>query len=66
MLEGDISAAYCADTFPKIKVFTREGRLFTNCGCNYLKYFAAEVNSCPLIPPDEYRGVTAQKSAIAR
>ena len=31
--EGDIAAAYCADTFPKIKVFTHEGRLFTNCGC---------------------------------
>ena len=54
--EGDIAAAYCADTFPKIKVFTHEGRLFTNCGCNYSKYLAAEVNCYPLIPPDEYRG----------
>lgn len=54
--EGDIAAAYCADTFPKIKVFTHEGRLFTNCGCNYSKWFEAEVNCYPLIAPDEYRG----------
>jgi hypothetical protein len=54
--EGDIAAAYCADTFPKISVFTHEGRLFTNCGCNYSKYLAAEVNCYPLIPPDEYHG----------
>ena len=54
--EGDIAAAYCADTFPKISVFTHEGRLFTNCGCNYSKYLAAEVNCYPLIMPDEYRG----------
>jgi hypothetical protein len=30
--EGDIQAAYCADTFPKVKVFMHEGRLFANCG----------------------------------
>ncbi len=54
--EGDIAAAYCADTFPKISVFTHEGRLFTNCGCNYSKYIAAEVNCYPLITPDEYHG----------
>jgi hypothetical protein len=54
--EGDIAAAYCADTFPKIKVFTHDGRLFTNCGCNYSKYVAAEINSHPLVPPDEYHG----------
>ena len=54
--EGDIAAAYCPDTFPKIKVFTHEGRLFTYCGCTYSKYFAAEVNCYPLILPDEYRG----------
>jgi hypothetical protein len=46
--EGDIAAAYCADTFPKIRVFTHEGRSFTNCGCTYSKYFAAEVNCYPL------------------
>jgi hypothetical protein len=54
--EGDIAAAYCADTFPKIKVFTHERLLFTNCGCNYSKYLAAEVNCYPLVPPDDYRG----------
>lgn len=54
--DGDIAAAYCADTFPKIKVFTHEGRLFTNCGCHYSKYVAAEINSHPLVPPDEYHG----------
>ena len=54
--EGDIAAAYCADTFPKVKVFTHEGRLFTNCGCNYSKSFETEANCYPLIPADEYRG----------
>jgi hypothetical protein len=54
--EGDISAAYCADTFPKIKVFSHEGRLFTNCGCNYSKSFETEANCYPLIPADEYCG----------
>ena len=28
--EGDIQAAYCADTFPKVKVFMDAARLFTN------------------------------------
>lgn len=54
--EGDIAAAYCADTFPKIKVFTHEGRLFTNCGCSYSNAFETEANCYPLIPADEYRG----------
>ena len=54
--EGDIAAAYCADTFPKIKVFTHEGRLFTNCGCNYSNAFETEANCYPLIPADEYHG----------
>src|SRR5438046_420602 len=26
--EGDISAAYCADTFPKLKAFLEDGQLF--------------------------------------
>lgn len=54
--EGDIATAYCADTFPKIKAFTHEGRLFTNCGCNYSKTFETEANCYPLIPADEYHG----------
>lgn len=53
---GDIADAYCADTFPIIKVFTHEGRLFTNCGCNYSKYIETETNCYPLILPDEYHG----------
>jgi hypothetical protein len=30
--EGDINAAYCADTLPKIRTFRHEGQLFTNMG----------------------------------
>src|SRR4051812_37078364 len=30
--EGDIAAAYCADTFPKIKTFSHEGQLYVNTG----------------------------------
>jgi hypothetical protein len=56
---GDIADAYCADTFPKIKVFTHEGRLFTNCGCNYSKHFGTEANCYPLIPADEYHGANS-------
>jgi len=33
--KGDIQAAYCADTFPKIKVFMHDGHLFTNCGGHF-------------------------------
>jgi hypothetical protein len=29
--EGDISAAYSAQTFPKVKVFTHNGVILTNC-----------------------------------
>ena len=54
--EGDIAAAYCADTFPKINVFTHEGRWFTNCGCHYSKFFESEADGYPLIVPDEYSG----------
>jgi hypothetical protein len=54
--EGDIAAAYCADTFPKIRVFTHEGRLFSNCGCHFSKWFHAEADCYPLIAADEYRG----------
>ena len=50
--EGDIQAAYCADTFPKIRTFTHDGQLFTNCGgC------AEESMGCyPLIPESDYNG----------
>lgn len=55
--EGDIAAAYCADTFPKIKVFTHEGRWFTNCGCHHAKFFDCAADCYPLIPVAEYHGV---------
>jgi hypothetical protein len=55
---GDIAEAYCADTFPKIKVFTHEGRQFTNCGNGYSKLICSEVNGYPLIPADEYSDAT--------
>ena len=54
--EGDISAAYCAETFPKVKVFTHEGRLYTNCGSCYSKWVRVQVDAYPLIRPDEYNG----------
>jgi hypothetical protein len=54
--EGDVSAAYCADTFPKVKVFTHEGRLYTNCGSCYSMWVHTQVDAYPLIPVDEYTG----------
>lgn len=56
--EGDISAAYSADTMPRVKVFTHEGRLYTNGG-GHSKWFMAEVNGYALIHPDEYQGSEA-------
>ncbi len=53
--EGDIAAAYSADTMPKVRVFTHEGRLYTNGGgCS--KWLHAEVNAYALIQSEEYRG----------
>jgi hypothetical protein len=54
--EGDIQAAYCADTFPKVKVFMHAGRLFTNCGGHFSGPIRAAADCYPLIPADEYRG----------
>ena len=54
--EGDIQAAYCADTFPKLKVFTHNGRLFANCGVHFSGPIRAAANCYLLIPADEYRG----------
>ncbi len=54
--EGDISAAYCAESFPKIKVFTHEGGLFANCGGHFSGPVAAGADCYPLILPDDYRG----------
>lgn len=54
--EGDIQAAYCADTFPKVKVFMHEGRLLANCGSHFSGAVQAAADCYPLIPADEYRG----------
>ena len=54
--EGDIAAAHSAATLPKVQVFTHDGRLYTNGGCVFSKWFHAEVNGYPLIHADEYRG----------
>jgi hypothetical protein len=54
--EGDIQAAYCADIFPKVKVFMHESRLFTNCGGHFSGPISAAADCYPLIPTDEYRG----------
>jgi hypothetical protein len=54
--EGDICAACCAESFPKVRVFTHEGRLYTNCGGCFGGAFLAEMNCHLLIPTDEYHG----------
>ena len=54
--EGDIHAAYSAESFPRIAVFSHEGRLFTNCGVHFCGAVHAEADCYPLIPADEYRG----------
>jgi hypothetical protein len=54
--EGDIHAAYSAESFPRVAVFSHEGRLFTNCGVHYFGAIHAEADCYPLIPADEYRG----------
>lgn len=35
--EGDIAAAYSAESFPKVKTFTHEGTTFTNLGACFSK-----------------------------
>jgi hypothetical protein len=54
--EGDISAAYSAESFPKIKVFTHEGKLFTNGGGHFSGPVSAGADCYLLIPANEYRG----------
>jgi hypothetical protein len=54
--EGDISAAYSAESFPKIKVFTHEDKLFTNGGGHFSGPVAAGADCNLLIPANEYRG----------
>lgn len=47
--QGDISAAYCADTLPKARAFTHEGRLFASMGGG-----DREMQCHPLLSPEEY------------
>ncbi len=54
--EGDIHAAYSAETFPRVAVFAHEGRLFTNCGVHFYGAVHAEADCYPLISGGEYRG----------
>ena len=54
--EGDIAAAYCADTFPQLKVFTQEGRPFTNGGCRHAGLFDSSADCYPLVPAEDYEG----------
>lgn len=53
--EGDIQAAYCADTFPKVKIFTHQGSAFTNCGGHFSGPAAAGTDCYPLIMANRYR-----------
>ena len=53
--EGDISDAYSADLMPRVRVFTHEGRLYTNGG-GHSKWLLSEVDAYLLIHPDEYQG----------
>ncbi len=59
--EGDIHAAYSAETFPRIAVFSHEGRLFTNCAVHFFGAVHAEADCYPLTPADEYRGPDARQ-----
>ena len=54
--EGDIHAAYSAESFPRIAVFSHEGRLFTTCGVHFCGAVHAEADCYALIPGGEYRG----------
>jgi hypothetical protein len=54
--EGDIQAAYSAEIFPKVKVFTDNGVILTNGGGFFSGPVAAAANCYTLIPADEYRG----------
>src|SRR3954469_23537035 len=47
--EGDIQSAYCADTFPKVKIFTHDGHPFANYGGHFSGPIAAGADCYPLI-----------------
>lgn len=53
--EGDISAAYCAETFPTIRTFVHDGQRFTNLGGT-----ECSMHCHPLLLPEEYKGTGKQ------
>jgi hypothetical protein len=53
---GDIAAAYCADTFPKIQTFIHDRQLFTNTGKTSSAGGRDSVDGYPLIAEADYRG----------
>jgi hypothetical protein len=59
--EGDIQAAYSAETFPRVKAFTHGGVLFTNGGGFFSGPVAAAANCYPLIPANDYHGPEPQR-----
>ncbi len=61
MPEGDIHAAYSAETFPRVGIFMHEGRLFTNLSVHFHGAVHVEADCYPLIPADEYRGPEARQ-----
>jgi hypothetical protein len=59
--EGDIQAAYSAETFPRVKAFTHGGVLFTNGGGFSAGPVDAAANCYPLVPPNDYHGPEPQR-----
>ena len=59
--EGDLHAAYSAETFPRITAFLHEGRLFTNRGMHFCGTIHAEADCYLLIADDDYRGPESRK-----
>ncbi|MGZ5543708.1 MAG: hypothetical protein ACXWIU_03450 [Limisphaerales bacterium] len=57
MPRGDISAAYCADILPRLKVFDHDGKLFINGGCHFGRVIGGVADCYPLVSPDDHCGV---------
>jgi hypothetical protein len=49
MQEGDISKAYCAHTFPRLRVFREDGQFYANCGMSHCG-MRTEAACYPLFP----------------
>jgi hypothetical protein len=59
--EGDIQAAYSAESFPTVKVFHHNGGLFVNTGGFFSGPVAAAADCYPLLPVNDYRGPKPQR-----